>query len=117
MAADHPKPRRNIELVLLLLALTTTIGAQVLVGMTLEDAIDQSYWTKGAVQVALALGFHVVLRWRAKYADPFILPIVVTLNGLGIAMIHRLDFTPSYEGGADRQLLWTAVSMVVPRHC
>lgn len=113
MAADHPKPRRNIELVLLLLALTITIGAQVLVGMTLEDAIDQSYWTKGAVQVALALGFHVVLRWRAKYADPFILPIVVTLNGLGIAMIHRLDFTPSYEGGADRQLLWTAVSMVV----
>ncbi|WP_120003311.1 FtsW/RodA/SpoVE family cell cycle protein [Nesterenkonia muleiensis] len=108
----HPRPRRNIELVLLVIALTIGIGAQVLVGLNLEDAIDQRYWIEGGVQAALALTFHIVLRLRAKYADPFILPIVVTLNGLGIAMIHRLDFTGQYEGVADRQLMWTAVSMV-----
>ncbi len=108
----HPKPRRNIELLLLLIALTIGIGAQVLVGLNLEDTIDQRYWTEGGVQVALALAFHIALRLRAKYADPFILPIVVTLNGLGIAMIHRLDFTNQYDGVADRQLMWTAVSMV-----
>lgn len=108
----HPKPRRNLELCLLLLALIIGIGAQVLVGLSLEDTIDQGYMIKGGVQVVLALAFHVVLRLRAKYADPFILPIVVTLNGLGIAMIHRLDFTNDYSGGGDRQLMWTAVSMV-----
>ncbi|TLQ01023.1 FtsW/RodA/SpoVE family cell cycle protein [Nesterenkonia salmonea] len=108
----HPKPRRNVELLLLLIALTIGIGAQVLVGLNLEDTIDQRYWTEGGVQVGLALAFHIALRLRAKYADPFILPIVVTLNGLGIAMIHRLDFTNQYDGVADRQLMWTAVSMV-----
>ncbi|GAA1817134.1 FtsW/RodA/SpoVE family cell cycle protein [Nesterenkonia flava] len=110
---DHPKPRRNVELVLLLMALTIGIGAQVLVGLTLDEEIGTAYWTEGAIQAGLALGFHVVLRLRAKYADPFILPIVVTLNGLGIAMIHRLDFTSAYSGVADRQLMWTALSMVV----
>lgn len=112
MSPEHPKPRRNVELLLLVLALLIGIGAQVLVGLSVEDEINRSYWIEGGAQVTLALGFHVVLRLRAKYADPFILPIVVTLNGLGIAMIHRLDFTPNYDGVADRQLLWTGVSMI-----
>lgn len=112
MSSEHPKPRRNVELMLLLLALLIGIGAQVLVGLSVEDEINHRYWVEGGAQVTLALGFHVVLRLRAKYADPFILPIVVTLNGLGIAMIHRLDFTPNYAGVADRQLLWTGVSMI-----
>ncbi|GAA4834881.1 FtsW/RodA/SpoVE family cell cycle protein [Garicola koreensis] len=112
MTPDQPKPRRNMELALLLVALVIGIGAQVLVGLSVEDEMSRRYWISGGVQVGLALGFHVVLRLRAKYADPFILPIVVTLNGLGVAMIHRLDFTPDYGGVADRQLLWTAVSMV-----
>lgn len=112
MSPEHPKPRRNVELLLLVLALLIGIGAQVLVGLSVEDEINRRYWVEGGVQVTLALGFHVILRLRAKYADPFILPIVVTLNGLGVAMIHRLDFTPNYSGVADRQLLWTGVSMI-----
>jgi cell division protein FtsW (lipid II flippase) len=106
------KPRRNLELVLLLLALTVAIGAQVLVAFALGEPIGMDYVIEGSVFAALVLAFHVVLRFRAKYADPFILPIVVTLNGLGIAMIHRLDFTPSFEGVADRQLMWTGVSIL-----
>ncbi|WP_022872664.1 FtsW/RodA/SpoVE family cell cycle protein [Nesterenkonia alba] len=109
---DHPKPRRNVELALLLLALAVAIGAKVLVGITLEEEIDSRYWVAGGSLAALSLAFHLVLRLRAKYADPFILPIAVTLNGLGIAMIHRLDLTPAYAGVAPRQVLWTAVSMV-----
>ncbi|MGO1192582.1 MAG: FtsW/RodA/SpoVE family cell cycle protein [Nesterenkonia sp.] len=112
MTSDQPKPRRNTELALLLVALVVGIGAQVLVGFAVEDEMSRRYWVSGGIQAGLALGFHVVLRLRAKYADPFILPIVVTLNGLGVAMIHRLDFTPDYGGVADRQLLWTAVSMI-----
>ncbi|MGJ9372345.1 FtsW/RodA/SpoVE family cell cycle protein [Nesterenkonia sp. CF4.4] len=106
------KPRRNLELVLLLMALTVAVGSQFLVALALDEPITTDYYVEGAVFAGLVLAFHVVLRLRAKYADPFILPIVVTLNGLGIAMIHRLDFTPSYSGVADRQLLWTGVSIV-----
>jgi len=106
------KPRRNLELVLLLLALTVAIGAQVLVAFALGEPIGMDYVIEGSVFAALVLAFHIVLRFRAKYADPFILPIVVTLNGLGIAMIHRLDFTPNYSGVADRQLMWTGVSIL-----
>jgi cell division protein FtsW (lipid II flippase) len=106
-----PKPRRNMELVLLLIALVIAIGSQFLVAAALDEPVTTSYYVEGAVFAAVTLAFHVVLRLRAKYADPFILPIVVTINGLGIAMIHRLDFTPSFTGVADRQLMWTVVSI------
>ncbi|WP_258934210.1 FtsW/RodA/SpoVE family cell cycle protein [Nesterenkonia pannonica] len=107
------RPRRNIELLLLLIALIIGVGAQLLVGLSMDQSLeDTHYWVTGGLYAAMALGFHVVLRLRAKYADPFILPIVVTLNGLGIAMIHRLDLTPNYADVATRQLGWTAVSML-----
>lgn len=106
-----PKPRRNMELVLLLIALVIAIGSQFLVAAALDEPVTTSYYVEGAVFAVVTLAFHVVLRLRAKYADPFILPIVVTINGLGIAMIHRLDFTPSFTGVADRQLMWTVVSI------
>ncbi|MCH8560929.1 FtsW/RodA/SpoVE family cell cycle protein [Nesterenkonia sp. DZ6] len=94
------------------MALTVAIGAQMLVALALDEPITADYYVEGAVFAGLVLAFHVVLRLRARYADPFILPIVVTLNGLGLAMIHRLDFTPAYSGVADRQLMWTGVSIV-----
>src|SRR5690606_15277871 len=62
------------------------------------------------VLVVLALGVHVVLRWRAPYADPVILPIAVALNGLGLAMIHRIDHAEE-TAFASRQVLWTMLGM------
>ena len=63
------------------------------------------------------LAFHLVLRWRAPYADPLLLPIATLLNGLGLVMIHRLDLAH----GAHRhrrparcsQLIWTALGVVI----
>ncbi|MET4060526.1 cell division protein FtsW (lipid II flippase) [Arthrobacter sp. UYP6] len=105
-----PKSRRNIEAVLLLLALLVGIGANMVVGLDQDRAFDSDFWTQGATLVGLVLVFHIVLRFRAKYADPVILPIVTALNGIGLAMIHRLDI-PAGDNAADRQLLWSAVAV------
>lgn len=50
MSSEHPKPRRNVELMLLLLALLIGIGAQVLVGLSVEDEINHRYWVEGGAR-------------------------------------------------------------------
>ena len=44
------------------------------------------------------------------------LPIITLLNGLGLVMIHRIDLANGKsiaDGVALRQLMWTAVAMVI----
>jgi hypothetical protein len=86
-----PRPRRNVEALLLIVALIVAIGANWLVGLDKENPFDSAFWLQGGTLAALALIFHVLLRFRAKHADPVILPIVIALNGIGLAMIYRLD--------------------------
>jgi cell division protein FtsW (lipid II flippase) len=105
-----PKSRRNTELLLLLLALVVGVGANMLVGLDQDRAFDQDFFTQGITLTALSLAIHVVLRLRAKYADPVILPIVVALNGIGLAMIHRLDIATG-DAAAARQLMWTGLAI------
>ncbi|WP_457973093.1 FtsW/RodA/SpoVE family cell cycle protein [Arthrobacter sp. D1-17] len=106
-----PKPRRNVELALLMLALTVGIGANALISIDDQNSFDTDFWFQSSLLAVAALVFHVVLRLRAKYADPVILPIVVALNGLGLAMIHRLD-APGDDTG-NNQLRWTLIAMAV----
>lgn len=108
--AAPAKPRRNIEAALLVLALGVGVGANMLVGIDEDRAFDSDFWIQGGTLVALVLAFHVVLRIRAKYADPVILPIVTALNGIGLAMIHRVDIAEG-TNAADRQLLWSTVAV------
>lgn len=105
-----PIPRRNTELVLLILALIVAVGANYLVSLSNPDGLDKGFITQGAVLAGMALVMHIVLRIFTKYADPIILPCVVALNGIGIAMIHRLDLVND-DNAATRQLLWTGVAM------
>jgi cell division protein FtsW (lipid II flippase) len=63
----------------------------------------------------LVLALHIVLRFVARDADPFILPIATTINGLGIAEIYRIDLSPTgekfhYDNGSS-QILWTALGI------
>ncbi len=106
-----PKPRRNVELVLLVLALIVGIGASTLAGVDQGAAFDSDFWFQSSLLAVAALAFHIVLRVRAKYADPVILPLVVALNGLGLAMIHRLDGLADDTG--NNQLRWTLIAMAV----
>ncbi|MCW1248686.1 FtsW/RodA/SpoVE family cell cycle protein [Acaricomes phytoseiuli] len=105
-----PKPRRNTELVLLFFALTIGIGASALVNINLGLGLDTDFYIQALILTSLALAVHIVLRLRAKYADPVILPIVVALNGVGLAMIDRLDIGTG-DNAASRQWLWTTVAV------
>jgi cell division protein FtsW (lipid II flippase) len=108
---------RGTELGLLLLALAIGIGGYVLVGIGTQDRVPPDVLGYGVGLAALAFGMHAALRWRAPYADPVILPIAVALNGVGLAMIYRLDFAYRAKGRvgdfAEKQLVWTALSMAL----
>lgn len=106
-----PKPRRITELMLLLMALTIGVGANILVDPEQLEKDPTHIIVSGAVLAGGALLVHVVLWIRARYADPYLLPIAVALNGLGLAMIHRIDLSTG-QTAANTQVVWTAVAMV-----
>ncbi len=115
--AYRARAGRGTELWLLLLALVLGVGAYALVGLGVEGDVPADVVGYGAGLAVLALGMHAVLRWRAPYADPVILPITVALNGIGLAMIYRLDLAYAArdrpDGFAARQLMWSAIAVVL----
>ncbi|MCG2802710.1 MAG: FtsW/RodA/SpoVE family cell cycle protein [Cellulomonas sp.] len=109
---------QGVGVVLLVLALLIGLAAYAMVGLGFAGTVPADVAEYGLGMAVLAFGAWAVVRWRAPDADPVILPTVVALNGIGLAMIYRLDL--SYEargrssyGFADKQLVWTAISMVL----
>ena len=85
-----PKTRRTTELLLVVVAVGLTLMAWVSVDAGVRGAVPAELFTVGGGLLALAVGFHLVLRWKAAYADPLLLPIATLLNGLGLVMILSL---------------------------
>ena len=112
----RPRTRRNVELLLLLLAVGIVLVAYLNVGLAMNGAFPPDMLSYGAGLLGIAGAFHLVLRWRASYADPLLLPIATLLNGLGLVMIHRLDLA-YHRTGMDalalKQLVWSALSVVI----
>ncbi|MGP5689580.1 FtsW/RodA/SpoVE family cell cycle protein [Glutamicibacter ardleyensis] len=107
-----PVPRRNLELVLLLLALSVGAAAFFLVGSSSDANNNTDFFVQTGILAGLALLMHIMLRIFAKYADPVILPITVALNSLGLAMIHRIDLAKTTDQSM-RQLLWTTIAVII----
>ncbi|MBO3143861.1 FtsW/RodA/SpoVE family cell cycle protein [Dermatophilus congolensis] len=116
ISSFRPRTRRNLELLLILASVGLVLLAYLNVGLSTVGKVPVDLFTQGGWLLAFSLGFHGVLRWRASYADPLILPIVTLLNGLGIVMIHRLDVAHHRDAataGAPRQIMWTGVTMAI----
>lgn len=110
-----PRTRRNVELALLVLAFAVALGAYALVGLGAEGRVPGDMIAVGGGLVLLTLALHLVIRLKAAYADPVILPIATALNGLGLVVIHRIDIAHHRSFGtalASRQLIWTAVGIL-----
>jgi cell division protein FtsW (lipid II flippase) len=120
MATVAPSPARSgrgRELALLLLALAASIYAYAQVGWSVQGRLPADFLRYSIGFAALVITLHVLLRLRASYADPVILPAAVLLNGTGLAMIYRLELryresNPIFGQIATRQLLWTAIGIV-----
>jgi cell division protein FtsW (lipid II flippase) len=111
-----PRTRRGVELLLLVLAVGVTLLAWVSVDLGVRETVPAQLATIGGGLLALGLAFHLIVRWRAAYADPLLLPIAMLLNGFGLVMIHRLDLAAGQTGidsDAGRQLVWTGLSVVL----
>jgi len=104
--------RRGAELFLLVLALIVGIGAYASVGLGIDGEVPTNLIGYGSWLTALIVAAHVVVRLVAPYADPVLLPVVAALNGLGLAIIHRLDRAMD-TGQADQQLIWMTVGVAL----
>lgn len=110
-----PAKQRNRELGLLLFAIAVYGAAIVLVQLGVNGTVETGYLALAGIPALLALILHVVLRLRARDADPFVLPIATVLTGLGIAMIYRIDLAVGLKGWdatSIRQIAWAAIALV-----
>ncbi|CAN5228575.1 FtsW/RodA/SpoVE family cell cycle protein [soil metagenome] len=111
-----PAKLRNLELVLLLVACAIVAYAIVMVQLGAIGSIDSAVLLLGSGLGLTAVGMQVALRFVAPEADPFILPIITLLNGLGIAEIYRIDLAKGlsgWEAAGIRQMAWTAMAMMI----
>ena len=103
-----PRGRRRTEILMLVFSVLLVAFAYVNVGLGFKGTVPP-----GVVEyivgfmVLLAIG-HVAVRWLAPYADPLLLPLAATLNGLGIVMIYRLQ--ESGRNGNPGQVISTLTS-------
>ena len=111
-----PRKRRGAELFLTFLAVFIGVAAYASVGLGAEGRIPADTYKLGGALIVVAIATHLIVRRVAPYADPVLLPLVIALNGLGLAMIYRLDIgrqqiDPDRAAFANSQLVWTAVGI------
>jgi cell division protein FtsW (lipid II flippase) len=113
---------RNVELFLLVFSLVIAMAAYASVGIAHDGKLPAGMIGYGGGLGVLFLGAHLALRRFAPDADPLLLPCVTMINGLGLAMIHRIDLAlgdraaqsgVSYAPAAPPQLTWTAVGVIL----
>lgn len=110
--AQGPRTYRFAELGLIAIAVIISAGGYALVGLGAEDTVPANVYVYTGLLAALGLGLHVLIWWRAKYADPVIVPIAVLLNGIGLAMIYRIDLATD-SSTANSQLIWMTLGTIL----
>ena len=109
---QHASPGRVPELFLTLIATAIGLGAYFLVFLGTDGALPENWVTVAGGFAGAAIVIHLLIRGFAPYADPVLFPSVLALNGIGLAMIKRIDIAL----GADHfssQALYTVAGMLL----
>ena len=114
-------PRRT-ELWLLVGAMIVVVGYAAAVEVGAANTLAASWWLLPAGMGGAGLVAHTAVWWRARLADPLLLPCATLVNGIGVVFLHRLDLGsvsaarrgryPPLIGLGARQLLWTLGAVV-----
>jgi cell division protein FtsW (lipid II flippase) len=113
--------QRGVELILVVCALLTAKFALFMIENATSYVVPVSM-TVQLVVVGMALLGHLAIGVLARFADPFIYPIVLLLNLLGILMIHRLDINDFLQAQfaqaqaneeANSQLIFFFISIIL----
>lgn len=119
MSAEAPqvvvyRQRRNVELLLVLLACALGVAGYLSAHANLYHELAANVGIVAAIWFGLGIGLHLIVRWRAAWADPVLLPSVMLLNGMGLAMIYRIDqISDPVAHGAESQLAMTVLGMLI----
>jgi len=103
--------RRGTELTLLVFAVVLAVVAQAAQTIGRTNAVTSDVWAYGGTLLGLVAVAHIAVRRLAPAADPLLLPLVALLNGLGLALIARIDASPRFDPVAPQQLIWMAVGL------
>lgn len=110
------RPRRLIEITLMLLAVAVGVGGYSLTTLNRTGDFPPNLALYTGILVLFAILAEVGVHFLAPYADPIILPVATALTGLGLAMIYRLDLSYAALGqpvAGMRQLIFAGISLVV----
>ena len=112
---------RRTELWLLLLAMSMVAAYLAAVEANLLGRITSDFWVPVSLLTMVFVALHVVIRLRAPFADPVLMPAVALLNGLGVTFLRRLDLgrvsvaerpeLTAFTGDGGRQLVWTLIAV------
>src|SRR6188768_18676 len=111
-----PAKLRNLELVLTVFSGLIVVAAIVLVQLGALGRLFPNMIILGAVLGVIAIAMNIVQRFVAPEADPFVVPVILLLNGIGIAEIYRIDLAKhlsGWESAGARQVAWTAMAMLL----
>ncbi|GGW97308.1 FtsW/RodA/SpoVE family cell cycle protein [Streptomyces chryseus] len=119
IGAIEAPSRRNTELFLLIFAVVIAVFAYGNVGLALNGELPSGMLGYGLGLTLLAGVGHLAVRKFAAYADPLLLPLATLLNGIGLALIWRLDQSKRFQAletfapAATKQLIFSAVGVAL----
>ncbi|MFM9022228.1 MAG: hypothetical protein ACKOK7_00500, partial [Solirubrobacterales bacterium] len=98
---------RNRELVGLIPASLLVVAGFGAVFVQESAILGDLSLTYGAIFLGLCLRAHVVVRIRLPDADPYVLPIVAVLAGVGLVVLYRLNETLARD-----QATWFVIGLI-----
>jgi len=112
---------RRTELSLLVLGMVMVAAYLAAVEANMLEKVTPDFWYPAGLLALVFIALHLVIRIRAPFADPVLLPAVALLNGLGVAFLRRLDLGRAsaaeresltiFSGDGGKQLVWTLIAI------